>query len=304
MRLRDIARVAERWVGSIAFAAYEHSTNVKIRDFRKVIDAAEAIRATGALKEETDRVLRITEISKHVHDDAAVPKQIYDAFASAVNDLRLKTEALISAIRSVTPSEAEDQISVKLPDEDDLDQIAATLKELKKALEQAVANEYVHGAVSVLGADRGSIWFEILVGSALAVRVIGELLRIVCDFQLRQAKTSQEREVVRNLGLQNDAVEAAERTLEFRLAASLEADVEQIANEAGAANEDKEYRQRLQYSIKTLSDLIGRGLEIRPSLTAPEDVRKTFPSARQIASVRAALAGPKKELTEGEASSA
>jgi hypothetical protein len=301
MRLRDIATVAERWVSSIAFATYERATNVKIRDFRKVIAAAEAIRETGALKEAADRVLNITEISKHVHDDATVPQQVFDAFAAAVNDLKLKTEALISAIRSVTPSEEEDQISVKLPDESDLDQIAATLKELNKAFEQAVANGYAHGAVTLLGADRGSIWLEILVGSTLAVRVVGALLRIVCDFQLRQAKTAQELEVVRNLGLQNDAIEAAERTLELRLAASLEADVEQIANEIGAKTEDKEYRQRLQYSIKTLSDLVGRGLEIRPSLTAPEGVRETFPSSRQIASVRAALAGPKRELTEGAA---
>lgn len=299
MRLRDIARVAERWVESIGFTTYEVSTNVKIRHFQKVIAAAEAIRATGALKADADAFLKITEISKHVHDDAAVPKAVHEAFASAVSTFRLKTEALISAIRSVTPDEAPDELSVKLPHDDDLDKIADTLTDLKKALEQAVTNEYAEGEVRVTGVDRGSIWLDIVVGSVVAVKVVGALLRVVCEYQLRQAKISQEREIARNLGLQNDAVAAAERTLEQRLAASLEADVHQIAKQAGAPDDDKEYRQRLQYSIRTLSDLVARGLEIRPALAAPDEIRKSFPDTTQLASARAALAGPKRELTDG-----
>ncbi len=104
---------------------------------------------------------------------------------------------------------------------------------------------------------------------------------------------------MRNLGLQNDFVEAAERKFEEQLDAMFEQRIDQIASEAGAPESDHEYRQRLKHSLRLFSDLVQRGLEVEPALLAPTEVRSQFPQPAKLAAALKQLAGPKKELESG-----
>jgi len=204
---------------------------------------------------------------------------MYTDFKTAVSTLRTKAELLLDAIRSLLPPDDANLVSFRLPDEQDLDNIASTMRELQTVLSQAIVNPAIDGDARVVSFDRGSNWIDIIVGSAAAVTVIGQLLRLITSFQMKQVEIAGKREVVRNLALQNDFVQAAERTLEQELATYLDDGVKQIATTAGV-KDDNEYRERLKFSIKTLSELITRGLEVHPSLTAPAEVQEVFPKPK------------------------
>jgi len=76
----------------------------------------------------------------------------------------------------------------------------------------------------------------------------------------------------------------------------LDAGVDEIAN-AASVGDDHEYRERLKFSMKLLGDLLTRGLEVHPSLTAPSDVQEVFPKPKEIAAAMKLLEGIKKQLS-------
>ena len=298
MRLRKIAQTLEEWYPKLRFSGQQLShNNWRIQGAAGAVSAAEQIRRTGALTEDADGVLAQVEIAHNVQREIVVSEQMYTAFSTAVSTLRTKAELLLNAIRSLLPPDDAHLLSFRLPDEQDLDNIAATMRELQTVLSQAIVNPAIDGEARVVSFDRGSNWIDIIVGSAGAVTVIGQLLRLITSFQLKQAEIAGKREVVRNLALQNDFTEAAERTLEQELATYLDTGVGQIATAAGVG-EDNEYRERLKFSMKVLGDLITRGLEVHPSLTAPADIQEVFPKPKEIAAAMKHLEGAKKQLPE------
>ena len=297
MRLRQIEAVLEDAIPRLDFETRAISDyNVRIGNFQRAIEAARKIRQTGVLLEESEAVLLHPDIVNNVSVEITIPKPQHDSFKNAIEVLRARATRFHEILHSELPEEPEHSIAVRLPDESDLDDLCAAIREVKQALEQAIVNPFVGGSVRLASFDRGSNWMELVLGSAVAVRIVGYLLRLVLDFESRKLDNAAKRELVRNLGLQNDFVAAAERKFEEQLDEMFATGIETIADATGAPEADHEYRQRLKHSFRLFSDLIQRGLEIHPALVSPADVRDTFPSSARLTEIMRAVEGPKKEL--------
>lgn len=301
MRLREIEKELGAAIGKLKFQTTQMSgQNVKISGFHRVIDAATTISQTGVLTSESKTILGFEEISKHIHNEIVIPNQISNEFANAVNLLRQRAELVREVLQSILPAETPDQIAVGLPDDKDLDTVAKDLGEVQVALGQAVINPYVGGQIRLLSFDRGSNWIELALGAPLAVATVGRLLHLILDVASRRIDLDTKREFLRNLRVQNELVEAAERQFEAELDSYSTDGIEGIASAVEADPSDQEYRTRLKVSMKMLADLVQRGLQIQPALVAPTEIQSTFPNPKELlASVRY-LPGQKKEIESAE----
>jgi hypothetical protein len=56
----------------------------------------------------------------------------------------------------------------------------------------------------------------------------------------------------------------------------------QLKESAAIPSDDHEIDERLKYSIKRLTELMDKGIEVHPSLTTPLEIRRQFPDAADI----------------------
>ena len=283
MRLREIEVVLKENIHFLTSNDQRlDSNNHRITGFRKAIAAARRIKETGTLQEETAAVLSITAIANSAMDEVVVNNDIYTSFNSALQSLRKSATLLQRVLSDTLPPQEEDTISVKLPPDLDLKGLAKTSTDLDKVLTQALVNPYVKGEIELLGFDQGSEWLDISLGSTLAFKLLAGMVNLVSMFRTKEVEIGAKKEMVRNLKIQNDAMEEIQRALQHELDEYRQQSLQELFEVGGIPVEENELRERVKHSVKLLSDLISRGLEVHPSLVAPAEIRKNFPDPRKL----------------------
>jgi hypothetical protein len=291
MRLREIANVLYECSENMDFEVREIPPNFGLSNFRLIFAAAAAIHDTGALKAETEALLAMTEIARHVDEEVFVSRERYSHFNNLVHQIKVRSELLGMTISNMLPPEKADQVAVKLPEDADLQVIGAVLLELNKALTLLVVNAYIKGDVRLIEFDRGSNWLEISLASLAAVQVMASVLRLIYDVRLKEIEVATRRELFRNLRIKTDAAAAIEEALEEEVRSLRETRILDIASVAKIPEADHEARKRLEHSISLLSDLVNKGVEVHPSVMTPVEIRDVYPNPKQLTAVVKQLLG-------------
>src|SRR5712692_4414260 len=178
MRMREIAEVLEKSLPKLQVmtAPISGSPNFTISRYAEAISAVRAVHETGVLQEETGAILEIKEVVSHTETEIVVGNNTFNRFNSALGQLRSKGALLLETLKATMLPEKPEQVSVKLPEETDLEDLASSLSQLHKALTQLVVNPYMKGSVHLIAFDRGSNWVEIYLGTLLAVQVLASVL--------------------------------------------------------------------------------------------------------------------------------
>jgi hypothetical protein len=283
MRLRLIQKVLEATTNNLQVSSetIPGTNNFRVLGIQSVFSAVKKTEETGVLQTEVQRVLSSIVFETSL-DSLVVDHSSYSALTSSLSTLRERSISLFDALQDLIQDDSQETVSFKLPDSIKFDELSHLIEDLKKILEQSFVNEYINGKVDFQGFDRGSAWLELAVGSLLAVQILGGMVKFIQDFIDFQQKHKAKEIMLKDLDVQADARKQISEALKKELDLFADQGIQSLLQQAGVPKDNNELKARFEYSIKTLSQWIERGLEVHPSLTAPPETQRLFPDAERI----------------------
>lgn len=282
MRLRDIQRVLSNTVDELHIVTKDirDANNIEIHDSRRALEAIEALEDTGIFKQEITALLSHSAIVNNVAERIVVPLPIYQGFHDILARLQQKGTILREVLNEFIGEQDPHSVGVKLPPRLDLEQTAEIIRDLDKLLQRALVNPDTNGTIALQGFDRGSEWLEIGLGSVAALTFFSQMIQFYFRTKEKAVEIEGKREFVRTIRLKNDTLEDVNKALSEELETYREQELNKLL---GKNNEQNE---RIKLSLDLLKVLMDKGLQIRPSLTAPEETQLSFSPPEQIEQVR------------------
>lgn len=212
----------------------------------------------------------------------------YSKFLTNFNLLKAKCEAVIDS------GVIDDDLSnlyIKLPDSlNDLTYLSSIVKDLDLAFNKCPIFSEKLGNVSFKKVEEGSSWLVVTIGAVVAgTKVLDWIANYIksCNEIRIQNRT------IKNLDLDNilKEMEIDEKLQKQYRDNVIKAEESKIKNlcleqfkQMGITKEKikPEDESRIVHCMKTFSDLLDEGVEVYPSVSCDEEVKKTFPKQEEI----------------------
>ena len=256
------------------------SKDKEIHGSKQALEAIEALKQTEIFTRETTALLSESAIVNNVRDTIVVPPPIYNNFFNTLASLRERAAVFLGVLNEFIGEQDPHSIGVKLPPRLDLEQTAEIIRDLNKLLEQALVNPDTDGTITLQGFDRGSEWLEIGLGSITALTFFSRMVQFYFRVKEKGVEIERQREQARTMRLGNDLMKEVNKTLTQDLETYREQELNKLL---GNNNEQNE---RIKLSLDLLKTLMNKGLQILPSLSAPEETKLSFSPPEQIEQVK------------------
>jgi hypothetical protein len=177
--------------------------------------------------------------------------------------------------------EDESTIYIQMPKIKDLEDLSKKSKQLHTAISQSILDPSIKGTIKIKSYDIGSLWIVISVGSAIAVKLIGGIVWAAAVIRKKKMEFKRFEQHVRCLKIKTESMEDLKDAQKKQLEVSLEAEADNLVAQFYKGR-NAEKTERVKYSIKLISDLMDKGVEIHPALNASKEVGNIFPDYKNI----------------------
>ena len=197
--------------------------------------------------------------------------------------VRSGCSALLQILKDLyNVKEDESTVYIRMPKIKDLEDLAKKSKQLHTAISQSVLDPSIKGTIKVRSYDIGSLWIAISVGSVVAVKLIGGIVWAAAVIRRKKMDFKTFEQHIKSLEIKSESMEDLKEAQKKQLEISLQAEAQNLATQFYKGN-DGEKAERIKYSIKLISDLMDKGVQIHPALDASKDVESLFPDYNNIA---------------------
>ena len=196
--------------------------------------------------------------------------------------VRSGCHALLMILKELYDEKEDDStIYVQMPKIKDLEDLSKKSKNLHNAISQSILDPSIKGTIKVRSYDIGSLWIIITVGSVMAVKLIGGLVWAAAVIRKKKMEFKTFEQHVKCLEIKTESMVDLKDAQKKQLEESLEAEAGNLAAQFYKSG-NAEKTERLKYSIKLISDLMDKGVEIHPSLNASKEVGNMYPDYTNI----------------------
>ena len=196
--------------------------------------------------------------------------------------VRSGCHALLMILKELYDEKEDDStIYVQMPKIKDLEDLSKKSKNLHNAISQSILDPSIKGTIKVRSYDIGSLWIIITVGSVMAVKLIGGLVWAAAVIRKKKMEFKTFEQHVKCLEIKTESMVDLKDAQKKQLEESLEAEAGNLASQFYKSG-NAEKTERLKYSIKLISDLMDKGVEIHPSLNASKEVGNMYPDYTNI----------------------
>lgn len=213
-----------------------------------------------------------------------LPPQDAQNIINIINSIIANAKNIHNLIKDLLPPQNDDTISIKMPPISDFSDLVLTMKTLEKAITQVIVHKDIGGYAKVDTWEPGSLWLSIIVGTPIAVRLIGSVVWSATVVYKKLQETKIFEEHAKLIRAKNETIQDLVEGNKRLINELIELEAKNIQNEHFKST-DPEHLERLKNTISTFSELIFRGTEIHPSLTAPESSKELFPPMDAIDTV-------------------
>jgi len=263
----------------------EHKRNGAIFDY--------SLKNIGALREiinplrQVDCLLEtITAIGDELHDLDETPYHEYFDNSKKmrgthqIQQLKYQIVTICDLYESMGLSieDGKTGFDVKLPAGISLEEISKCTRDLDLILNKCPIFSDIESTVSFERTDVGSVWLTFAVAGAAAFGFFKALAHLIDEAMMIRSHhlTVKEQEIrIRELELSKEAAEALTKAYTEINEKLLEKATQELAQ--GHNVDEPEDQERVRTAIKTLSEWMDKGLQIYPSLSAPQEVKAVFP---------------------------
>ena len=212
-----------------------------------------------------------------------------ETLADTSEYLHFAIDALTRLIPQLQPEEPPECIYIRFPDSEDISTITHDLQEIEKAVLQIVTHQKIAGLFKVLRWESGCLWIHVFVATAEAVTVVAAAAWSAAVIAKKCMEFRIFQEHARGLTIKNDSLQDLEAAQAKLLEELVTAESRNLTEKYLAPEGNEEVVQRVKYAIKTISELIRRGGEVAPALSAPEEVRNLFPDYKTLSTISSSI---------------
>lgn len=291
MRLRDMKQLLIANIDNLEFEYKAvNSSTIEIIGFQKTIKAVNNLKELNFLENEINNLSQLENIyyDKSINDRIMVDTSSYNNFNNLINIIKNKCTATLEAFNQAIPDQQEYSISVRLPDYKNLDQLGKFFAKLNKSLEQSIVNDKIKGNITIQNFDSGSLWVELLLGSAFALKFVGALVHTAAVVRNKTYQYKILEQQARTLEIKNDTLEDLQKGLSKSIDVLVEAETKNLLNQ-----EEIEYKpeflENMKFSVKTLAELINEGTQIHPSYLAEKEYTESFPDFNKLDQIESTI---------------
>lgn len=184
---------------------------------------------------------------------------------------------------------------IKLPPTKDFSKLSKDIELINRILSQCPYLKADGETIEVESVDIGSIWFKFAVGAVSTSIILSNLASVVdkcVKIKSHMITCKQQEEQYRTLNLENTILENLIDANKTATDALIKRASEELQQNLGKL--PPEDAERLNMTLKDLSELMSKGLEIYASIDTPDEIKDLFPTSDEIKS----LNEPMKLLTE------
>ena len=196
-------------------------------------------------------------------------------------DFAIKLDSSIHALSAVAREYAIDSdalFCVRLGQATQIGIVADALRRLDLILNQGLSILPEPETAQAKSWETGSLWINMLAGSVAGVVLIGGIAwSAACAFKKYQEGCVVQR-LVGSMDKKNEALDALVSGIEGAVSIIITEEATRLDQNHSAKKGDAETISRLRNCIKELFELMKGGVEIHPSLMAPEAVKNVFPN--------------------------
>jgi hypothetical protein len=288
MRLRDLRSIIAINTNKFTCALDGVPGNNSLRNVNKYIDAIEATeeyKLFGIFPSLTNQLSSIKQIYSNRTGSVVLDVGTANAFQIAIEQLRAASIAILEMIDSAIPKQESNSISIKLPQYNNLNDLSVFFEKLNQVINQGLVNDYVKGDVKLQNFDSGSFWIEIIIASQFALNLFTGIVWASAVIAKKIMEVQILEQQLRGLEIRNDLLGEISESAKKKIDVVLEAETQHLLSQLNIEPPDPEYNQRLMHSVETLAELILKGTEIHPSLSAPEEVKNLLPDFKSLTSI-------------------
>jgi len=290
MNIREIYELAKQnFNGLISKAEYVNTNGSIAYKFNNLSNVRQAIINLEHIEFLRPQIiaLKSSNLFATVGDVELIDSANHTVITSNLESLKTGLNYIVKQFEFVYAVENENSIVVKLPPIKSFDDLAKVANELKKAIEIPIADAKIESDVAIVGTETGSIWFEIALGSAFAVNLVGGICWSAAVIRKKRAEAKMFEAHVNTLELKNDSLTVFIAAQKTQIANILQNEAEAIATKHYSAS-DPEVINRLKLSISTVADLMDRGTKV---LTTSKDdlVKEKFPDYDKMPLIQSAI---------------
>lgn len=194
--------------------------------------------------------------------------------------------AMMESLTALVGEEGANTIYIRLPDSEDLSYVAKTMENFEKILAQVVYNSKINGSIKLVGWEKGSLWLEILLGTAAAATVVSHVVKSAAIAYRRILENRMITAQIEGLEAKAESMQDIRDGLKKSLDMLVDAEARQLYDQfyRGNADEqaDNEQIERLKHSVESLAELMNKGAEVQPGLLMPPEVKQSFPDMKNL----------------------
>lgn len=223
--------------------------------------------------------LRATSLYNNLEDTIRVNTEENDTISRLINQLYATGSSLLEALDLVLHSQnlGNNNIGIKMNTVNNIDDIIEISEKLKKVIDLPLAEYQEGGEAKILNFDSGSFWIDIILPTSASVTLIGSIAWAGAVIFKKYQEAFAFKQYADGLEIQKEHLKVLSEAAKAKIDLDIEAEAKLIQNEF-FNNGDNDQLGRLKHSIKEYSELIQKGVEIHPALTAPEKVENLFPN--------------------------
>ncbi len=283
MKLSTIGKICMDIIPMLEYKSVR--TSQKFSKFQGVIDAVDILILNNLFVEHAKKVQSLKKVYNSRAEEITVDRDTFYSFINAVNTLKLLCEGFSSTIEKINPSLNELSISIKLPTINDLHDIETHVGTIHKIISQTILNKHVKGKLKVISIESGSYWINIFLGTELALTLFAGIVWAGAVIRKKIMEGNILREQLQSLKIGNQALTEIQKAQKDELDLLLVSEATNLVTSLSLKGEDAEFQQRIKHSIKLMSEIIEKGAEVHPALSAPEEVKNLLPNFKKLDSV-------------------
>jgi hypothetical protein len=280
MTLQEIKRIVDRFEPDKFALKFDH-TNKKfsnLNNFRMLVEAIESIPVARQ---------QVAQLKKSFIFSRSVDEVVYEegdnwSIYSTANELIVILKGLRELAAQIVPVQNSETISIKLPEERDFTEVIKDLSAINSAISQNVLNEKISGVVVVKSWQPGSLWIDLYLGSPAAVGLVGGIAWSAAVVRKKWHEGTIMENIAGSMDIKNQMLEILRDGVKEHVKLVVESEAKNLLAHNFAEDDNREQIERLKLGIKTFADLIERGAEVHPALTAPENVKNLFPDFAKL----------------------
>ena len=256
----------------LSYQNSEHKV-LKLKELRQHLEFAQRI---PIVAEYASKILDSEALGVVGRDSVTVPYAEYVALSESAQMIDVTRLAAISML-SLHSDETDLSFYVKLGEANDLASVSRVLGRLDQIFNQTLSVVDHAGPTKVKSWETGSLWINMLAGSASAVILIGGLAWVAACALRKYQEGLAMAEIVAGLKTKNKMLNSISEAFEDDINAMIDAEVSRLDQTHSTRKGDPETISRLRNAAKDLFDMMKSGTEIHPALSAPETIKNVFP---------------------------